>query len=81
MTKMLLKQFQRFTDGQTPPIPKLLTDQDLIGKLKVWKEKTSTSPSGIHLGHYKALIARHQHSGDVEDSPERIKYDSIQSEI
>ena len=26
-------------------------------KMKSWKEKTSTSPSGRHLGHYKALVS------------------------
>ena len=25
--------------------------------MKAWKEKTSTLPSGRHLGHYKALIS------------------------
>jgi hypothetical protein len=25
--------------------------------VKVWRESTSTSPSGRHLGHYKALVA------------------------
>ena len=29
---------------------------DVLGCFKGWKESTSTSPSGRHLGHYKALI-------------------------
>ena len=37
------------------------------GKLKVWSESTSTSPSGMHLGHYKALIAKHSYSSDRPD--------------
>jgi hypothetical protein len=31
--------------------------EDVVHGFKGWKECTSTSPSGRHLGHYKALIA------------------------
>ena len=34
----------------------------------MWRESTSTSPSGLHLGHYKVLIARHSFSTDANDS-------------
>ena len=34
-----------------------ITDDDVVHGFKGWKECTSTSPSGRHLGHYKALIA------------------------
>ena len=44
-----------------------ITDKEFIGKLKVWRESTATSPSGLHLGHYKALIARHEYSEQDED--------------
>ena len=27
-----------------------------MGKLKRWRESTSTSPSGLHLGHHKSLV-------------------------
>jgi hypothetical protein len=37
-----------------------------VGKLRVWRESTTTSPSGLHLGHYKAFCARHQYS-DIDD--------------
>lgn len=33
-----------------------LTVQQFISGIKIWKETTSTSPSGRHLGHYKAII-------------------------
>jgi hypothetical protein len=29
---------------------------DYTSAIKVWKERTSTSPSGRHLGHYKLLV-------------------------
>ena len=33
-----------------------VTEMDFISGFKGWKECTSTSPSGHHLGHYKAMI-------------------------
>jgi hypothetical protein len=36
-----------------------LTVSEWIGKIKAWAESTSTSPSGFHLTHSKALIAKH----------------------
>ena len=31
--------------------------QDFRKKMKKWRESTLTSPSGRHLGHYKACVA------------------------
>ena len=39
-----------------PPITSDITTLDVHKGFAVWKEKTSTSPSGRHLGHYKAII-------------------------
>lgn len=33
-----------------------ITMSQLIRRLRKWKERTSTSPSGRHLGHYKSLL-------------------------
>jgi hypothetical protein len=33
-----------------------VTLAEWTGKMKSWKETTSTSPSGMHLGHYKTVI-------------------------
>jgi hypothetical protein len=33
---------------------------DFLGAIKVWKERTSTSPSGRHLGHYKLLVKAYE---------------------
>ena len=40
-----------------PPIAEQITTQDFIKGFKKWDERTSTSPSGRHLSHYKALLA------------------------
>jgi hypothetical protein len=37
--------------------------EEWIQKFKVWKVSTTTSPSGIHLGHYKPLISPHHEHG------------------
>jgi hypothetical protein len=43
----------------------------VISKLKAWKETTTMSPSGVHLGHYKALIERHKYS-HVQDNKDEL---------
>jgi hypothetical protein len=32
------------------------TASEWVGKMKVWRETTTTNPSGMHLGHHKALV-------------------------
>jgi hypothetical protein len=49
------------------PRTPVITAASFIEKLKVWRESTTTSPSGIHLGHYKALIARHSYTHITDD--------------
>jgi hypothetical protein len=39
-----------------------VSHEEFQGKLKAWRESTTTSPSGMHLGHYKALFASHKYS-------------------
>ena len=45
------------TRKQATPIPKDVTMHDMKQGFKKWKEETSTSPSGRHLGIYKAITA------------------------
>jgi hypothetical protein len=33
-----------------------MTEEIFISGFKKWKESTSTSPAGCHLGHYKAIV-------------------------
>ena len=39
-----------------PPIKTTMSADDISRGISKWKETTSTSPSGRHLGHYKAII-------------------------
>ena len=53
-----LKQTHELASLQTYPTISL---EEIQGKLRVWRESTTTSPSGMHLGHYKALFAKHRY--------------------
>jgi hypothetical protein len=54
VTQLLLQHCEATT--QLDSISTRLTLDEFIGKIRVWRESTSTSPSSRHLGHYKALI-------------------------
>ena len=70
--QLLLKHMQRAAEIEAETCYPTISEKDFIGKLKVWKESTTTSPSGVHLGHYKSLIARHSYSA-IEDEDERTE--------
>ena len=48
-------------------LPLLITEKDFTSKLKLWKESTTTSPSGLHLGHYKALVTRNDSDPTMDE--------------
>ena len=48
-TSLVIKHLQRRT---TTNLEGSLTRADVLSKLRGWNETTTTSPSGIHLGHY-----------------------------
>ena len=54
-----------------------ITKQEFLDKLKVWKESTTTSPSGLHLGHFKALLARHKYSNEPDETPDSEPHDHV----
>ena len=51
---LFLQQFKITTALNS--IPSAITLQEWTGKMNVWRETTTTSPSGMHLGHHKALL-------------------------
>ena len=65
LTTALLRHMKR--RPALDQIQDTLTTTELIGKIFAWPESTSTSPSGFHLTHSKALVAKHDLSSD---SPE-----------
>jgi hypothetical protein len=54
VTQLLLKHCKANT--KLDSITQQITLEEFIGKIRVWREGTNTSPSGRHLGHYKVLI-------------------------
>ena len=52
-TKIILKNLC----ADEPEIQHNISVEELTSGFKYWKERTSTSPSGRHLGHYRALLA------------------------
>ena len=56
ISKLFLDNCTRVTDLDS--LPANITFKNFQGKITKWKETTSTSPSGRHLGHYKSLFAR-----------------------
>jgi hypothetical protein len=48
-------------------IPAEITANEFAGKIKSWNEFTSTSPSGRHLGRYKALYAKGPYTADTPE--------------
>ena len=62
-TGLFLEHLQRRTKTT---LTGMLTTKEFLEKLKVWPEKTSTSPSGLHLGHYHVLQRNH---GLPKDDP------------
>jgi exonuclease III len=77
-----LKQTDEMAAIETHPT---ITADEYISKLKIWTESTSTSPSGLHLGHYKALISRHQYSDidpdDAELTDKRDEWNQMQTKL
>ena len=47
---------QTFSQNNSPPIPFQYSFQRFTAYIKKAKEKLSSSPSGRHMGHYKALL-------------------------
>jgi hypothetical protein len=65
--KLFLDHLQHTADMATEENFPTITETAFQDKLKVWRESTTTSPSGLHLGHYKSMVARHQFSDVSND--------------
>lgn len=61
---LLLQKLTRVRD----PIPLHFSMQDMCEGFYRWREKTTTSPSGKHLGIYRALITADRHLSDRKEN-------------
>jgi hypothetical protein len=59
ITQLMLKNLKH-CDAPQETLPLFITDEELVSKLANWKEKTTTSPSFLHLGHCTALVQSRQ---------------------
>ena len=75
--QLLLDHLRQTSEMATHRGQPTISEDEFIGKLKVWRESTSTSPSGLHLGHYKALVARHQHSEVDQDDTKALQAEKV----
>ena len=50
-------------------LPAEITADNFKGKMKKWRESTTTSPSGRHLGRYKALLTNLKHTTTEDNTP------------
>ena len=51
-----------------PTMDDTISFDDFKRKFTIWREDTSTSPSGMYLGLYKALISRNLHEGTIDST-------------
>ena len=77
--RLLLDHLKQTAEMENQASHPTISEDAFSGKLKVWRESTSTSPSGLHLGHYKSLIARHQYSEVDQNDNENLQ--SSKSEL
>ena len=78
-TTQWLLEHLRYVENSRDAVDWKLSSSDLEGKIKVWTEKTSTSPvTNVHLGHAKAYYALHpldpksKEAEELEDRRTRI---------
>ena len=86
--RLLLSHLTHVEEIQTHSIRPTISSEEFSSKLKIWSESTTTSPSGLHLGHFKALIARHSFSSSssdeeltVSDRIQRAELDAKQRDL
>jgi hypothetical protein len=70
-TTTVLQLLREAFDDRPPGIEQNFSLDAFIGSFLHWNEKTSTSPSGRHLGLYKSLVTVHCDSGqEFRDCPD-----------
>ena len=78
VSQLLLNHLQQ-TPQDTTTVCAFITEEEMISKLKNWKQSTTTNPEGLHLGHWHAMIAPHQYSNT--DHPSCSVLDEVQAQL
>ena len=72
VTSLFLRHLHRVTSLDS--LPAQISHTDFTTKFTKWRESTSTSPSGRHLGHYKLLFREiHEDDEDVLETLQQIQ--------
>jgi hypothetical protein len=79
--QLLINHMQQVHEIHKEPSRPTITEGEFREKLKVWTESTTTSPSGLHLGHYKTLIARHSFTTDLFDDELTLEFKQQRDEL
>jgi len=66
VSKLLLEHSNKSAEWEE--LPSSVTREEFCNRLLRWREGTSTSPTGIHLGHYKSLLGRSKYSKEHEET-------------
>ena len=77
----IIQHLTKTTYAHEHPLKPTITEATFLGKLQHWRESTSTSPSGLHLGHYKSMIARHEFSDLSDRDPRKATLESQRKDI
>lgn len=70
----LVQRLLNLSKQRIPSFDSTITMEELIRRIRKWKEMKSTSPSGKHLGHYRSLL---QHPEEKDDDYDTSKKKSI----
>jgi hypothetical protein len=79
--QLLIQHLEHIHEMELDETRPSISADEFRGKLKVWSESNSTSPSGMHLGHYNALIAKHSYSSERPDDEFTTEYCMHRDEI
>jgi hypothetical protein len=79
--QLLIRHLQRMDHVSNHTIKPTIHPDEFISKIKSWRESTSTSPSGLHLGHYKSMVARHSFSDLPDEDPQKLKLNRMQEDL
>jgi hypothetical protein len=79
--QLLIRHIKKMANAATDSIKPSIQAADFIAKIKRWRESTSTSPSGLHLGHYKAMLARHSFSDLPDNNPQKLSLQNMQEDL
>jgi hypothetical protein len=58
--------------------PDFITVAEFESKFQIWNERTTTSPSGRHLGYYKAILKQ---KWKDSDDPDNVALESKRSSL